>query len=57
MQNESGEDNWGAEKEGIMMSYHESSKANSLTFIQAVPPSFRSANMVSICSHAITANN
>jgi hypothetical protein len=56
-QDESGKDDWGAEEEDIMVSYHESSTANSLTFIQAVPPSFRSASMASICSHATTADD
>jgi hypothetical protein len=36
-QDESGKDDWGAEEENIMVSYHESSTANSLTFIQTVP--------------------
>jgi hypothetical protein len=57
MQDESGEDDWGAEEEDIMVSYHESSTANSLTFIQAVPPSSRSASMASICFHATTADD
>jgi hypothetical protein len=56
-QDESGENDWGAEKEGIMVSYHKSSTANSLIFIQAVPPSFRSASMVSIRSRATTADD
>jgi hypothetical protein len=56
-QDESGKDDWGAEEEGIIVSYHESSTANSLTFIQAVPPSSRSASMASIRSHATTAND
>jgi hypothetical protein len=56
-QDESGKDNWDAEEEGIMVSYHESSTANSLTFIQAVPPSSRSASMASIRSHATTADD
>jgi hypothetical protein len=56
-QDESGENDWGAEKEGIMVSYHKSSTANSLIFIQAVPPSFRSASMASIRSRATTADD
>jgi hypothetical protein len=56
-QDESGENDWGAEEEGIMVSYHKSSTANSLISIQAVLPSFRSASMASIRSHATTAND
>jgi hypothetical protein len=56
-QDESGENDWSAEEKDIMVSYHESSTANSLTFIQAVPPSSRSASMASICSHATTTDD